>query len=174
MENSLFCVMFFLPHLGWQNRSLCHLRNRAVSFHLLVRKKLISSRTQRKIPRVEVSALEANMTLGRKDRWVKAKRATQEIWLPPQGQPQISCVSWGKGFNPWDSLLVQPEQRSILPPFFTLCVKPQVCDLPTGQPTSSRLQERGHSPKALQAGVVCSCRVPQCFAQCSLVWTLGL
>lgn len=67
MENSLFCVMFFLPHLGWQNRSLCHLRNRAVSFHLLVRKKLISSRTQWKIPWLEVSALEANMTVGSKD-----------------------------------------------------------------------------------------------------------
>lgn len=65
MENSLFCVMFFLPHLGWQNRSLCHLRNRAVSFHLLVRKKLINSRTQWKIPRADVSALEANITLGR-------------------------------------------------------------------------------------------------------------
>lgn len=83
----------------------------------------------------------------------------------PQGQRQISCVSWGTGFNPWDSLLVQAAHQSILPPFFTLCVKPQVCNLPTGQPTSSKLQERGHSPKALQAGVICSCRVPQCFAQ---------
>lgn len=79
--------------------------------------------------------------------------ATQEIWLPPQGQTQISCVIWGKGFNHQDSPLIQAGQPSILFLFFTLCVKPQVCNLPTGQPGSSRLQEWGHSPKALQAKV---------------------
>lgn len=84
----------------------------------------------------------------------------QEIWLPPQGQTQISCVIWGKGFNHWDSLLKQAGKPSILSPFFTLCVKPQVCSLPTGQPNNSRLQKWGHSPKALQARIMGTCRVP--------------
>ena len=103
-----------------------------------------------------------------------AEGVMQQIWLPPRDQPQISCVSQGKGFNPQDSPPVQAGQRSVLPPFFTLCVKPRVCKLPTGQPASSRLQERGNSPKALQSGVICSCGVPQCFTQGGPVWTSGI